>query len=357
MPSSTSPSGDGVGGVDDRLDVQVGRVGRVVDRGGEALADRPSTRPARRRGGTSGGRSRCRASGTRSAASSRTVAIPLVPADEVVLERSSPSGCPAATRRASPRCAATYGLAVTRRGDRAELVPPPAVGVLVDVEVGRQRREVHRGPQPEELRVAGGCAERRGLAHRADAPGAVARRPGVRGRHVDALAVEVDPPGPRAELGEPGVVEEHPLTVALEEVRFLERRRAAVERQLGAHALVGRVDHDAQRAQRLDHLDPDRPDAGGVAPVLRRPPRGVDAGLRRRPTPSSPVTTQNAASTTWRLGYRPIARAKYSSPSRGHAVEEVAVVVVGVTRGGERDRHARLVQREVVVAGRARPAR
>ena len=31
---------------------------------------------------------------------------------------------------------------------------------------------------------------------------------------------------------------------------------------------------------------------------------------------SPPVTTQNAASTTWRLGYRPIAAAKYTEPSR-----------------------------------------
>ena len=36
--------------------------------------------------------------------------------------------------------------------DRSRLVPPSTVAELVDVEVGAERREVHRRPQPEELR-------------------------------------------------------------------------------------------------------------------------------------------------------------------------------------------------------------
>ena len=75
-------------------------------------------------------------------------------------------------------------------------------------------------------------------------------------RQLDPLAVDLDPAGPRAELGEAGVVEERPCAGALEEVRFLDGRRAAVEREVGAQTLLGRVDEQLQPAQRLDHLAP-----------------------------------------------------------------------------------------------------
>ena len=181
-----------------------------------------------------------------------------------------------------------------RRRDAAR-VPGPAVLVLEDAKMRAGVVEVDRRPEPEELRRQPGGAAL-GLADRPHAPRAVAD------------AEDVAPARPQRAVPRRSIVpSQAPNCVSRvesmtsgararrREARLLDRRGAGAEATSAAIPAVRRDAH-AQRAQRLDHLDRDRPDVRLGA--LERAPgarRGRRAGARR-------ATTLKAASITRRFG-------------------------------------------------------
>ena len=251
MPCSTSPSGRGVGGVARSPGCAGWRRSHGSSTGSaDPLAGRPPISPFHVPWPNSGGRSRCRASGTRSAASSATVCDAAVPVDQVVLEV----------------------LVAHRVPGRHSIAPVDGAG-----DHRRRRRRpgataptsCHRRPSPYSLSRSGwsrvgkltgahsqkncgsptGAPECGGLADRADAPRAVARPPTCRsGSTSMRVAVDLDPAGPRAELGEARVVEEHPVAVALEEVRLLEAGERATNVSSARRPVLGRRRRDTRSA-------------------------------------------------------------------------------------------------------------
>ena len=124
----------------------------------------------------------------------------IVAVDEVIFEPLRPT-CPAATRRDTDTLH-RLGARAVGAGEHPDFVPPTAVARLVDVEVGRDRWKVDRGPQPEELwftdRRAGGPGA---LASGTDSPRAVARSPHGGRRHIETLPVDLDPTLPATRTG------------------------------------------------------------------------------------------------------------------------------------------------------------
>ena len=126
------------------------------------------------------------------------------PRDEVDLEPLPHTGCRASTRCGSRSARIASGSTpspVSTVGDDAGLVPAPAVEQLVDVEVGRERLEVDRRPQPEELRVGDRRTGGTAFADRAHAPRAVARSPRLAGCEVDAARRRPRPSPPSRRTG------------------------------------------------------------------------------------------------------------------------------------------------------------
>ncbi len=266
-----------------------------------------------------------------------------VPVDQVVLEGVGEAG--ARPPLHAPVHRAHHLRLLAQASDCARLVPAAAVAVLVHVEVGGQRGEVHRRPQPEELgdlhrRSGGGL-----LADGADAPRPVARTPHHVGRDVVAYTVHLHPAAPRAELGEARVVEERAHARPLEEVGLLDRGRPPVELERRAQPLLGCVDRQAQALQRLDHFHHDRAEGGGVAPVERRPLAAEHAVLHTVLHHAERGVGHVA------VGVQPHRRAEVQPAVAGVAVEEVTVVLVDVARRAVGDGHGGLVDGEVVEAG------
>ena len=223
------------------------------------------------------------------------------------------------------------------RCDEAGVVPALAVEQLVDVEVGGERAEVDRRPQPEELWVGHGSASGGALTHTADAPRPVAAAERFTGGQVVQHAVDLEPAFPATELGEAGVVERDTKPHLLEEVRFLDGRRAAHECEIGAQALVRGIHGDPQRVERLEYLDRDRADLVGVGTIGGRSTGGVDADLAScRGAAVGDDAERRVDHMTVRVqAHR---RGEEQTGVLGVPVEEVTVVVVDVTRGGLGDR-------------------
>ncbi len=165
------------------------------------------------------------------------------------------------------------------RRDESALVPAPAVEVLVDVEVGRERVEVDRCPQPEELRVGDGRSRRTALADRTDPPRAIAATERLARSQIGEFAVDLDPALPSPELGETGVVEHHAEADLLVEMGLLDRCRASHEREVGAQPVLGGFHDDAQCVQRFEHLDANGSDLVRVGTVRWSATRCVHTDL------------------------------------------------------------------------------
>src|SRR6478735_4917962 len=134
------------------------------------------------------------------------------PRDEIELEGrrvAGPGGPLDAVLGAAQRLGERAVARVDGCDDR-RFVPAAAVEQLVDVEMGGERLEVDRGPQPEELRVGHRGTRWAALADRAHTPRAVTRSPRLARLEVVHLAVNLDPALPSAEWGEARVVEHHP---------------------------------------------------------------------------------------------------------------------------------------------------
>ena len=117
----------------------------------------------------------------------------------------------------------------------------------------------------------------------------------------------------------------------MEEVWLLDRCRSADEREVGAQAVLGRVDLESERVERLDHLDLDRSDLVGVGSIGRRPPRGVHVDL---PTVDASTVDHHAERRVADVAVRvqPHRGGEVQAGVAGVSVEEVAVVVVQVGR-------------------------
>ena len=117
----------------------------------------------------------------------------------------------------------------------------------------------------------------------------------------------------------------------MEEVRLLDRCRAADEREVGSKAVLRRVDLEAERVERLEHLDLDRPDLVRVGSIGRRPPRGVHVDL---PAVDASTVDHHAERRVADVAVRvqPHRGGEVQPGIAGVAVEEVAVVVVQVGR-------------------------
>ena len=198
-------------GPHDRLDVHVLAVPGVVDRQIPALAADDEFALPVAVADTRDGRSRCRASGTRTAARGVDRRRLAVPVDQVVLERSRRSGCPGATRSLVDR-AHHFG---SRRPS------PPSTGATTPV-------SCHRRPSPNSLtskwvdNVAKftGAHSQKNCGRRPGAP-AGPRSPTGRTPHDRSRDPHVSPAParcarrrarsspPSCELGEAGVVEHH----------------------------------------------------------------------------------------------------------------------------------------------------
>ena len=105
----------------------------------------------------------------------------------------------------------------------------------------------------------------------------------------------------------PGVVEDDPVAVPVDEAWLLDRPGAGGEGEVGPQAVRLGVDEDAQQPQRLHDLDGDGPDGGGTVARQR-----ADACTE---TCSPSTTTLNAPSITCRFGYSPSATPNTSDPS------------------------------------------
>ena len=156
-----------------------------------------------------------------------------------------------------PRCS-TGGAVGHRLQDEGGL-EPPAVGVLVQGEVGAAVVEVQRRPQPETWGI--GAASWSGARPRAAFPttgpasGDLVR--------VDPELGPVDGDAlPAAPLGQPGVVHHEDALVGDPALPwFLDRNRRARKTRSHFDPVLVRLDHVADGADGLGHLDPDRPPA------------------------------------------------------------------------------------------------
>ena len=222
------------------------------------------------------------------------------------------------------------------------MTPPacqaPAGLVLEDTEVRADVVEVEGRPEPEQLRRGRG---RSGLplAHRAHAPGAVAHGQHVARLDLETPALDLERPRPAAELGEPGRVHHDLGAGAQRRARLLDRRRARSKHEVAGDPARVRRHAQAQRAQRLDHLDRDRADAR-LAALERREARGVHGEL--------PPVCEHAEGSIHHaaVGIEAERRAEEQAAVLREAVEEVPVVEVLVAGRRVRDRLGRLVQRD-----------
>ncbi len=179
-----------------------------------------------------------------------------------------------------------------------------------------------------------------GLADRAHPPRAVAGAPAAVGRHRQVVAARRQRPRPESRLGQALGVEDDLALGAQVLAGLLDGGNVTLPRDVHRHVVLGRLDDHPQLAQRLEHLDPERPH-GDVAPVPqgRRGPHDVlgasephvdervdDAEVRVLPQPEDgePVVV-----------------------ARVH-VEVVAVVEVAITCRWVRNELGRLVDRVVV---------
>ena len=120
-------------------------------------------------------------------------------------------------------------------------------------------------------------------------------------------------------------------------MRLLDRGRSADEGEVGAQAVLGRIDGDTQRVERLEDFDPDRADLVGVGTIGRCATRDVHADLAGG---RSTAVGHHAERSVDDVAVRVQAhrRCEEQAGVLGVAVEEVAVVMVDVARGGLRDR-------------------
>ena len=94
----------------------------------------------------------------------------------------------------------------------------------------------------------------------ADAPAAVAHADDLAAVDGDVLAAGADPARVTAELGHAGDVRDEARAEAALRARFEDGGAAAFEQQVGGDAVFVVRHDDAQRLERLDHLDADRAD-------------------------------------------------------------------------------------------------
>src|SRR5690606_1828747 len=167
----------------------------------------------------------------------------------------------------------------------AELLDPPVgphphgvvegavpVGLLLDDDDQREALEAQRYVEPPEpgRGVVRRPARRLGLADGADAPGAVAGADPAVGRDREVLALHADRPGPRADLGEPGRVDDRPGPGEHDVAGLHDRRERRLPPEVHPEAPVGGVADHPQATERLDDLDAEGPDGGGEAVVAER---------------------------------------------------------------------------------------
>src|SRR4030081_393372 len=102
----------------------------------------------------------------------------------------------------------------------------------------REVLEAQRYPAPPHPLERRRASRWIGLAHRADAPGAVARCCPPVGRDVDGLAVDAQLAGPGADLGETARVEQHLVALTPEVLRLLDGRVVRLEAEVEAEPVV-----------------------------------------------------------------------------------------------------------------------
>ena len=181
------------------------------------------------------------------------------------------------------------------------------------------------------------------------------RTPHDRSRRAERLAgcevvqhaVDLDPTLPPAELGEACVVERDSEPDLLEEVWLLDGGRSTHEGQVRSQPLLGRVDRDPKRVERLEHFDPDRADLVRVGTVGWGPTRRMHADLScGRGATICDHAERGVDDMAVRV--QPHRRGEEQTGVPGVAVEEVAVVVVDVAGRRLGDRAGGLMDRKVV---------
>jgi hypothetical protein len=164
----------------------------------------------------------------------------------------------------------------------------------------------------------------------------------VVGRDLVAVAVDLEPAGPRPELGQPAAVEEHPAVgVAVDVLGLLDRRHVAVPHQVVGDAVLGGVEGAAELLEPFDHLDLEGPD-GGVHPV--------EAELARRPHHPVLVAPADEGEGVGdpEVGVLALSDDEEELVGARMAVEVVAVVEVAIAGADLADGGGHLVDREVV---------
>src|SRR5512143_1880859 len=140
-------------------------------------------------------------------------------------------------------------------------VPWRPVAVRIVVVEHETIREIERRPQPIELRRARRrCALRIAQPDRTYAPGTIARGEKSGWLDLDAFAGDLDPAFVSAVLGQARIVHDRARALAIGEARFLDRRRAGLEREVGLDAMRIFADAHAQHSQGLDDVDGDGAD-------------------------------------------------------------------------------------------------
>ena len=217
----------------------------------------------------------------------------------------------------------------------------PRVRLLADVEDGVVS-ELHREvvPHARHRGRAGVDAGRLGLAHRANAPGAVTRSPPALGRDREALAGHRERAAPAAGLREARGVEEHAPVTADEVTRLGPGRDRARPAEVERDAVLRRLQHEAQAPQGLEHFDAKWPDA--VLAAVGELARGAHHAMER----TAPHHREGVLRPEVRV--LPHAHHQEQLVARGVAVEVVAVVEVAIAGRDEPHRLGGLMDREVV---------
>ena len=160
-----------------------------------------------------------------------------------------------------------------------------AVQLVADVE-NRVIIELHGAVVPHAAHAVGALMDAGGLvlAHRADAPGAVAAAFPAVGRDSNALAVDLEPAGPAAGLGEAHRIKEHPALAAHVLARLEESGNGAFPGDVHGDAPLVGLEHKTHPLQALEHLDADGPHGGvgAVAELARCAHHAVGVALAQR---------------------------------------------------------------------------
>ena len=222
--------------------------------------------------------------------------------------------------------------------DQRALAVVPLVTDVQDGVVVELHREVvphaahHVGALPDAVAL--------GLPHRPDAPGAIAAPVAAVGGDGVVGPRHREGARPEARLGQALGVEDHPPLAAQVLAGLGHGGNVALPGHVHGHAVLGRVDHDPQAVERLEHLYAERARPTGrpgrsaaSTPARCAAPRPAARRRTRRPRPGSGT----GRTRRWRT----------TRADRVH-VEVVAVVEVAIAGARMRDELRRLMNGEIV---------